>query len=75
MAYFSHIARSSDPEFCATYCAGVPLITHHNSDRLDQTVVPKSDGFRKPLIEKLHVTPLDSHLGVQKLTHALFQRV
>ena len=69
------MAWSSDPQFCVTHRAGVPLVTHYNSDGVDQIVVPKSSGFCELLIEELHVTPLAGHLGVQKLTHALFQRV
>ena len=54
---------------------GYLLFICHNSDRVDQIVVPKSGGFHELLIKELHVTPLAGHLGVQKLTHALFQRV
>ena len=46
-----------------------------NYDGVDQIVVPKSGGFCELLIKELHVTPLAGHLGVRKLTHALFQRV
>ena len=35
---------------------------------------PKRGGFCKLLIEELRVTPLSGHLGIQKLTHALFQK-
>ena len=69
------MAWSSDPQFCMTYYSGVPLVTCRNSDVVDQIVVPKSGGFCKFLIKELHVTPLSRHLGVQKLTHALFQSV
>ena len=69
------MAQSNDPPFCVKYCAGVPFVTHHSFDRVDQIVVPKNGGFRELLIKKLHVTPLAGYLGVQKLTHALFQRV
>ena len=69
------MARSSDPHFCVTHRARIPLVTHHNSDRLDWIVVPKSVGFRELLINELHVTLLARHLGVRKLAHALFQRV
>ena len=68
------MARSSDLQFCMTDCAGVSLVSHHNS-RVDQIVLPKSSGFYELLIEKLHVSPLAGHLGVLKLTNALFQRV
>ena len=53
-----------------TYRAGVPLVTCHNSDGVDQIMVPKSSGFHELLIEELHVKPLASYLGVRKLTHA-----
>ena len=75
MACFLCIAQSSDPQFCVTHRAGVSFVTHNNSDGEDQIGVPKSDGFHELLIKEFHVTPLAGHLGVQKLTHALFQRV
>ena len=75
MARFLHIAWSSEPKFRVTHHAVVLLVTHHNSNGVNQIVVPKSSGFSELLIEELYVTPLTSHLGVQKLTHALFQRV
>ena len=59
-----HIAWSSDPQFCVTHRARVPLVIRCNSDRVDQIVVPKSGGFHELLIEELHVTPLAGHLGV-----------
>ena len=58
-----------------THRAGVPIVTRHNSNGVDQIVVSKSGGLHELLIEELHVTPLAGHLGVLKLTHALFQRV
>ena len=75
MASFLCMARSSDLHFCMIHRAEVPLIKCHNSNGVDQIVVPKSSGFRKFLIKKLYVTPLAGHLGVWKLTHACFQRV
>ena len=66
MACFLCMAWSSDPQFCVTHCAGVPLVTHRDSDGVDQIVVPKSSGFHELLIEELHVTPLAGHLGVLK---------
>ena len=64
MAHFLHIAWSSDPQFRVTHRAGVPLVTCHNSDGVDQIVVPKSGGFHELLIKELYVTPLAGHLGV-----------
>ena len=75
MARFLHMTRSSDSQFYVIHFAGVPLVIHHNSNGVDQIVVPKSGGFHELLIEELHMTPLAGHLGVHKLTHALFQRV
>ena len=75
MAHFLHLAWFKDPQFCVIHHARVPLITHQNSDGVDQIVVPKSGGFCELLIEKLHVISLAGHVGIQKLTHALFQRV
>ena len=75
MAHFLCMAWSSDPHFRVRHYAGIPLAIHHNSDEVDQIVVPKSDGFHELLIKELHVKPLASYLGVCKLTHALFQRV
>ena len=74
MASFLCIVRSSDPQFHVTNRAGV-LVTHPNSDGVDQIVVPKSAGFLELLIKELDVTPLADHLGVHKLAHALFKRV
>ena len=65
----------SDPQFYMTHCAGIPLVTRCNSDGVDQTVVPKSGGFHELLIKEHYVTPLAGHLGIWKLTHALFQRL
>ena len=45
MAFFSCMARSSDPQFCLTHHMGVPLVAHCNFDRVDHIVVPKSIGF------------------------------
>ena len=64
MACLLCMAWSSDPQFCVTHRAGIPLVTHCNSDGLEQIVVPNSSGFHELLIEELHVTPLDGHLGV-----------
>ena len=69
------MAWSSGPQFFITHHAVVPLVTCRNSDRVDQIVVQKSCGFPNTLVKKLHVTNLAGHLGVGKLTHALFQRV
>ena len=75
MACFLYIAQSSDPQFFVAHYTGVQFVTHYNFDAVYQIVVPKSGGFCELLINKLYATPLASHLGVQKLTHALFQRV
>ena len=64
MAYFLCMARSSDPQLRVTHHTGVPLDTHHNSNEVDQIVVPKNSGFHEILIEELHVTPLAGQLGV-----------
>ena len=75
MASFLDMAWSSDPQFYVTHRTVVPLNTCHSFDGVYQIVVPKSGGFYELLIKEFHVTPLASHLGVWKLTHALFQRV
>ena len=75
MARFLRIAWSSDPQFRVTCRTGVFFTKHRNSDEVDQIVVPKSVGFHELHIKELHVKPLSGHLGVGKLTHALFQRV
>ena len=75
MARFLCMAWSSDPQFRVTHCSGVLLVTHCISDRVDQIVVPKSGVYHELLIKELNVTPLAGHLDVQKLIHALFQRV
>ena len=67
------MAWSRDPKLYVTHHAGVPLIMYRNSNGVHQIVIPKSGGFCKLLIEELHVTTLASHLGIQKLTHTLFQ--
>ena len=69
------MAWSSDPQFHMTHRARVPFITHRNSDGVDRIVVPRSGGLYEMLIKELHVIPLAGHIGVQKLTHALFQKV
>ena len=69
------MAQSSDPQSHVTYHAGVSLVTHHNSDGVDQIVVPKTIGFREILIKKLNATSLAGYLGVWKLFQTLFQRV
>ena len=61
--------------FVVTHHAGVPIVMCRNSDKVDQNVVPKSSGLHELLIKEIHVISLGGHLGVQKLTHALFQRV
>ena len=75
MSCFLCMAPSSDPHFCVIHRAGVPLVTRHNSGGVDYIVLPQSGGFRKLLIEELHLTPFSGHLGVIKLTHVLLQRV
>ena len=75
IAHFLHVAWSSDPKFHVTYYKGVPCVIYCIYNRVDQILVPKSSGFCEHLINELHVTPLASHLGVQKLTRTLFQRV
>ena len=75
MACFLHIIHSSNPKFYMTHYKGVLLVMHCDLDGMDQVLVPKSGGFHEFLIEELYITPLDSHLGIQKLTYALFQRV
>ena len=62
----------SDPQLSVINHAGVPLVIYHNSNRVDQIVVSKSDGFHEFLIEEFYITPFFSQLGVKKLTHALF---
>ena len=64
MAHFLYMAWSSAPQFHMTHCAGVLLVTHRNSDGVDQIVVPQSGGFHELLIEELYVTPLAGHLSV-----------
>ena len=56
MAPLFHIAQPSDPHFCATHRAGVPLVIQSNSDGVDQIVVPKSGGFGEILIRALYDT-------------------
>ena len=75
MACFLCMAWSSDLKFCVTHRAEVSHVICHNSNGVNQIVVPKSGEFHEFLIKKLYVTPLAGHLGVQKRTHALSQRV
>ena len=58
MAWFSHL------QFHVKHYVCVSLVTHRNSDGVDQIVAPKSSGFHELLIKELHVTPLSGHLGV-----------
>ena len=75
MTAFLCMAWSSDREFHMKHLSGVPLVIYQNSDIVDQIVVPQSSGFHELFIEKLYVTPLATQFSVQKLNHALFQRV
>ena len=75
MACFLCIVWSTDQQFYATHCAEVPLITCCNSNGVNQIVVSKNSEFCEFIIKELHVIPLAGHLGIQKLTHAFFQKV
>ena len=45
------IARSSDLQYYVTHHAGVPFVTCHKSDRVDQIVVSNIGGFGELLIK------------------------
>ena len=75
MALFLCNAWSTDSQFQVTHCTIVPITTHYNSDGMGQIVVPQGSEFHELFIKELYVATLASHLGVKKLTHALFQRV
>ena len=64
MAHFLHMEWSSDLQLYVAHHAEYLFVMRHNSDGLDQILVPKSGGFREFLIKELYVTPLASHLGV-----------
>ena len=75
MAPFLHITWSSDPQFCVTHCAGVPLVTRH-AILMEWTKLwsPKSVHFHELLIKELYVIPLAGHLGVQKLSSYIISK-
>ena len=77
MTHFLYMATSRDPQFHVTHHSGVTLVTHYNSDGVDQIVVPKSGGFGELFNKGLHAkqTPLASHLGVQKVTYVFFKKI
>ena len=65
----------SNAKLFMKHLASIPIVIHQNSDQVDQLVFPQSNGYRKLLIEELHVILLAGYLGVQKLTHTLFQKI